>query len=60
MWKKASGDDLNWHLSFTESKEAESTKNVHGLHPCKGKFIPLLIAYFLDSHTDEFKKTVFS
>ena len=58
-WKKALGDDLNWHLSFIEYKEAERTKHVHRLHPYKGKFIPQLVEYFLDEHTDEFKKEVF-
>jgi DNA modification methylase len=29
---------------------------VHRLHPYKGKFIPQLVEYFLDTHTDEFKK----
>ena len=59
QWKKILGDDLNWHLSFTEYTEAERTKHVHRLHPYKGKFIPQLVEYFLDSHTDEFKKEVF-
>jgi len=58
-WKKALGDDLNWHLSFVEYKESERTKHVHRLHPYKGKFIPQLVEYFLDGHTDEFKKEVF-
>ena len=30
-------------------KEAETTKHVHRLHPYKGKFIPQLVEYFLDS-----------
>lgn len=55
QWKKKLGDDLNWHLSFVEYKESERTKHVHRLHPYKGKFIPQLVEYFLDSHTDEFK-----
>lgn len=59
QWKKILGDDLNWHLSFVEYKEAERTKHVHRLHPYKGKFIPQLVEYFLDSHTDEFKKEVY-
>jgi len=54
-WKEKLGDDLNWHLSFVEYKESERTKHVHRLHPYKGKFIPQLVEYFLDSHTDEFK-----
>ena len=58
-WRKILGDDLNWHLSFVEYKESERTKHVHRLHPYKGKFIPQLVEYFLDSHIDEFKKEVF-
>lgn len=57
--KKILGDDLNWHLSFVEYTEAERTKHVHRLHPYKGKFIPQLVEYFLDSHTDEFKREVY-
>lgn len=59
QWKKILGEDLNWHLSFVEYKEAERTKHVHRLHPYKGKFIPQLVEYFLDSHTDEFKREVY-
>lgn len=59
QWKKILGEDLNWHLSFIEYKESERTKHVHRLHPYKGKFIPQLVEYFLDSHTDEFKKEVY-
>ncbi|MBF0456818.1 MAG: site-specific DNA-methyltransferase [Nitrospirae bacterium] len=55
-WKNQLGDDLNWALSFDQYKEAETTKHVHRLHPYKGKFIPQLVEYFLDSHTDHFKK----
>jgi len=55
-WKRRLGNDLNWALSFSEYKESERTKHVHRLHPYKGKFIPQLIEYFLDSHTDNFKK----
>ena len=55
-WKKRLGNDLNWALSFSEYKESETTKHVHRLHPYKGKFIPQLVEYFLDSHTDNFKK----
>ena len=55
-WKKQLGADLNWNLSFEEVKEAETTKHVHRLHPYKGKFIPQLVEYFLDAHTDNFKK----
>ncbi len=59
QWEKILGKDLNWHLSFVEYTEAERTKHVHRLHPYKGKFIPQLVEYFLDSHTDEFKKEVY-
>ncbi len=54
-WKRKLGEDLNWHLSFEEVPERERTKHVHRLHPYKGKFIPQLVEYFLDEHTDEFK-----
>lgn len=54
-YKRTLGEDLNWRLSFEQFKEAETTKHVHRLHPYKGKFIPQLVEYFLDSHTDEFK-----
>ena len=59
QWKDELGDDLNWTLSFEKVKEAETTKHVHRLHPYKGKFIPQLVAYFLDSHTDNFKREVY-
>ena len=59
QWKKKLGEDLNWHLSFVEYPEKERTKHVHRLHPYKGKFIPQLVEYFLDSHTDEFKQEVY-
>lgn len=29
------------------------------MHPYKGKFIPQLVEYFLDDHTDDFKKEVY-
>ena len=58
-WKDELGDDLNWTLSFEKVKEAETTKHVHRLHPYKGKFIPQLVEYFLDSHTDTFKRDVY-
>ena len=58
-WKKQLGDDLNWNLSFSEYKESETTKHVHRLHPYKGKFIPQLVEYFLDTHTDRFKNKSF-
>lgn len=54
-YKRKLGNDLNWHLSFEQFKESETTKHVHRLHPYKGKFIPQLVEYFLDGHTDEFK-----
>ena len=57
-WKDELGNDLNWTLSFETFKEAETTKHVHRLHPYKGKFIPQLVEYFLDSHTDNFKRDV--
>jgi len=59
QWKKILGEDLNWHLSFDHLREVDTTKHVHRLHPYKGKFIPQLVEYFLDDHTDEFKKEVF-
>lgn len=55
-WKDQLGHDLNWALSFEQYKESETTKHVHRLHPYKGKFIPQLVEYFLDDHTDKFKK----
>ena len=58
QWKTILGNDVNWHLSFVEYKEAERTKHVHRLHPYKGKFIPQLVEYFLDSHTDEIKSKI--
>ncbi|MCC7331363.1 MAG: site-specific DNA-methyltransferase, partial [Flavobacteriales bacterium] len=58
-WKEQLGKDLNWALSFEQYKEAETTKHVHRLHPYKGKFIPQLVEYFLDNHTDKFKKEVY-
>lgn len=42
-------------LSFSKYKEAETTKHIHRLHPYKGKFIPQLVEYFLDAHTDAYK-----
>ena len=59
QWRDELGDDLNWTLSFEKVKEAETTKHVHRLHPYKGKFIPQLVAYFLDSHTDDFKRDTY-
>lgn len=58
-WQKQLGDGLNWALSFDQYKEAETTKHVHRLHPYKGKFIPQLVEYFLDAHTDAFKKEAY-
>ncbi len=58
-YKSKLGDDLNWALSFDQYKEAETTKHVHRLHPYKGKFIPQLVEYFLDDHTDDFKMEVY-
>ena len=58
-WKNQLGDDLNWALFFDKYKEAETTKHIHRLHPYKGKFIPQLAEYFLDDHTDKFKKEIY-
>lgn len=58
-WKDELGEDLNWTLSFDQYKESETTKHVHRLHPYKGKFIPQLVEYFLDKHTDNFKKEIY-
>lgn len=58
-WKAELGEDVNWALSFDYLKEADTTKHVHRLHPYKGKFIPQLVQYFIDSHTDEFKKDIY-
>ena len=46
-------------MSFEYLKEADTTKHVHRLHPYKGKFIPQLVEYFIDGHTDNFKKEVY-
>ncbi|MBC8313326.1 MAG: site-specific DNA-methyltransferase [Candidatus Cloacimonetes bacterium] len=59
QWGKNLGEKLNWKLSFKEYREKERTKHVHRLHPYKGKFIPQLVEYFLDDHTDEFKKEIY-
>lgn len=59
VYKKKLGDDLNWALSFDQYKESQTTKHVHRLHPYKGKFIPQLVEYFLDGHTDKFKTEAF-
>ena len=58
-WKSQLGPDLNWSLSFSNLRESDTTKHVHRLHPYKGKFIPQLVEYFLDSHLNTFKKEVF-
>ena len=58
-WKAQLGEDINWGLSFDYLKEADTTKHVHRLHPYKGKFIPQLVEYFLDGHTDDFKRDVY-
>jgi len=58
-WKNKLGNDLNWDLSFDNLREKDTTKHIHRLHPYKGKFIPQLVEYFIDSHTDNFKKNVF-
>ena len=55
-WKKNLGNDLNWTLSFDNLREKYTTKHVHRLHPYKGKYIPQLVEYFIDTHTDDFKK----
>ena len=54
-FKQQLGQDIDWKLSFEQYKEFETTKHVHRLHPYKGKFIPQLVEYFLDSHTDDSK-----
>lgn len=58
-WKNKLGDDLNWALSFDHLREKDTTKHVHRLHPYKGKFIPQLVQYFIDDHTDNFKKETY-
>ncbi len=58
-WKDKLGNNVNWDLSFNTYSEAQTTKHVHRLHPYKGKFIPQLVEYFLDDHTDTFKKEVY-
>jgi hypothetical protein len=58
-WKRRLGNDLNWSLSFDHLREKDTTKHVHRLHPYKGKFIPQLVEYFIDSHIDDFKKDVY-
>ena len=58
-WIQKDDKDINWLLSFDNYTEAERTKHVNRLHPYKGKFIPQLVEYFLDEHTDELKNVVF-
>jgi hypothetical protein len=58
-WKQQLGNDLNWALSFDHLREKDTTKHVHRLHPYKGKYIPQLVEYFIDSHTDDFKKEAY-
>lgn len=58
-WKNRLGKDLDWGLSFSHLREADTTKHVHRLHPYKGKFIPQLAEYFLDSHLNHYKKEIF-
>lgn len=58
-WKDRLGQDLNWALSFDDLREKDTTKHVHRLHPYKGKFIPQLVEYFIDQHTDQFKTSVY-
>ncbi len=58
-YKKRLGNDLNWALSFDHLREKDTTKHVHRLHPYKGKFIPQLVQYFIDDHTDDFKRDVY-
>ena len=58
-WKEKLGDDLNWNLSFDNLREIDTTKHVHRIHPYKGKFIPQLVEYFLNSDTDDFKKEIY-
>jgi len=55
-WKNNLGNDLNWTLSFDNLREVDTTKHVHRLHPYKGKYIPQLVEYFIDNHTDDFKR----
>jgi len=59
IWTTKLGDDLNWFLSFDNLREKDTTKHVHRVHPYKGKFIPQLVEYFLDSHIDQFKKQIY-
>jgi hypothetical protein len=58
-WKRSLGKDINWALSFDHLREKDTTKHVHRLHPYKGKFIPQLVEYFIDSHINDFKKEIY-
>jgi len=58
-WKEKLGSDLDWSLSFSHLRELDTTKHVHRLHPYKGKFIPQLVEYFLDTHLNTHKKDIF-
>ena len=58
-WKDKLGKDLDWGLSFSNLRESDTTKHVHRLHPYKGKFIPQLVEYFLDSHLNDYKKQIY-
>lgn len=58
-WKNKVGEDLNWALSFDHLREKDTTKHVHRLHPYKGKFIPQLVEYFIDTHINDFKKNIY-
>ncbi len=58
-WKLRLGPGVKWEIAFGEISESERTKHVHRLHPYKGKFIPQLVEYFLDSSTDDLKKEVY-
>ncbi len=53
--KKQNDSDVP-DLSFNQYIEKERTKHVHRLHPYKGKFIPQLVEYFIDAHTDTLKQ----
>ena len=59
-YKDKLGSDLNWALSFDKYTEAENNDETCSILILnKGKFIPQLVEYFIDSHTDEFKKEVY-
>ncbi len=57
--KRKGEQEIQWALSFDGYKESETTKHLHRLHPYKGKFIPQLVEFFLDDHTDEIKKEIY-